>query len=150
TAGAMVVARDESHGSVGDAGDPDVNVAAIGYARQMLGQDDCTGLVAIPGEGGPLFLFDPIRPTDFEVVIFGAGHVARALVPILATLPCRIHWIDERADEFPDPAPPGDLRIVVSDDPVAEVAAAPAGCCFLVMTHSHALDESLAHAILAR
>ena len=32
----------------------------------------------------------------------------------------------------------------------AEVAAAPGGAYFLVMTHSHALDQTLAEAILAR
>src|SRR5690606_19678950 len=84
------------------------------------------------------------------VMLFGAGHVARALVPILASLGSRIHWVDERADAFPPAPPPGDLRILVSDDPVAEVATAPPACCFLVMTHSHALDEALAQAILAR
>ena len=34
--------------------------------------------------------------------------------------------------------------------PAAEVAAAGPGACFLVMTHSHALDQALAEAILRR
>jgi xanthine dehydrogenase accessory factor len=32
----------------------------------------------------------------------------------------------------------------------AEVAAAPAGCCYLVLTHSHDLDLALTTAILQR
>jgi xanthine dehydrogenase accessory factor len=39
---------------------------------------------------------------------------------------------------------------VATDVPEVEVAAAPRGACFLVMTHSHAQDESLAERILAR
>jgi xanthine dehydrogenase accessory factor len=147
SAGAMVVARDECEGSCGAAG---IDAAAAAHARRMLEQGDATALAALPASGETLFLFDPVRPPELEVVLFGAGHVARALVPILASLPCRIHWIDERADAFPAAVPPGDVRIIESDDPVAEVAAARAGACFLVMTHSHALDEALTQAILAR
>ncbi len=147
SAGAMVVASEQCHGSFGE---PGIDAASLAHARRMLGQGDQTALAALPGSGGLPFLFDPVLPPELEVVLFGAGHVARALVPILAALACRIHWIDERADAFPGVTPEGDVRIVVSDDPLAEVATAPAGCCFLVMTHSHALDESLAQAILAR
>ncbi|MDC6711336.1 hypothetical protein OEZ76_27365 [Leclercia adecarboxylata] len=28
--------------------------------------------------------------------MFGAGHVGRALVPLLASLPCKVRWIDSR------------------------------------------------------
>ena len=116
----------------------------------MLEEGEATALAAVPDDGGPLVLFGRVLPPDFEVVIFGAGHVARALVPILATLPSRVHWIDERADAFPQAPLARNVRRVVSDDPVGEVAVAPARACFLVMTHSHALDEALAQAILAR
>jgi len=33
--------------------------------------------------------------------------------------------------------------VFVSDEPAAEVPAAPAGAFFLVMTHNHALDEQI-------
>lgn len=147
SAGAMVVAEGERHGSVGAAPS---DAAVVAHARRMLEQGDATTLVALPEKDGALLLLDPVLPPDLELVLFGAGHVARALVPILAPLAGRIHWVDERADAFPVSPPAGNLRMVVSDDPVGEVAAAPANCCFLVMTHSHALDEALAHAILHR
>jgi xanthine dehydrogenase accessory factor len=90
-----------------------------------------------------------IRPTDFEIVLFGAGHVGRALARIFATLPCRVRWIDARANEFPAAAAPN-VEIVVTDDARGAVAAAPAGAVFLVLTHSHALDFELVEAILRR
>ena len=86
---------------------------------------------------------------DFSIVLFGAGHVGRAVVRALADIDCRIQWIDTREDAFPE-APPEHVACVVTDTPEAEVAAAPAGAYFLVMTHNHALDETLAAHILAR
>ena len=42
------------------------------------------------------------------------------------------------------------MTVVCTDAPTAEVNAAAPGSYFLVMTHSHALDQELAEAILAR
>ena len=45
---------------------------------------------------------------------------------------------------------PENVRIEATDAPEDVVASAPAGASYLVMTHSHALDQRLAEAILAR
>ena len=45
---------------------------------------------------------------------------------------------------------PEHVQCVTTDTPEAEVAAAPSGAYFLVMTHSHPQDEALAERILAR
>jgi xanthine dehydrogenase accessory factor len=74
--------------------------------------------------------------------LFGAGHVGRALVLALANLPFDVRWIDERADMFPA-AMPSNVMPVNTSNPVAEIAAAPAGAFILIMTHSHALDLDL-------
>jgi len=83
------------------------------------------------------------------LLLCGAGHVGRALVDVLQRLPFDIGWIDERADQFPSVVP-AHIRTIVTDTPEAEIAAAPAQAFFLVMTHSHALDEALCHEILKR
>jgi xanthine dehydrogenase accessory factor len=80
--------------------------------------------------------------------LFGAGHVAQALVPLLAALPLRIVWADSREAINTHQAPfPSDLpthiTTVVSDTLEAELSAAQAGDLALIMSHSHALDESL-------
>jgi len=92
----------------------------------------------------------PAPAPRFQLQLYGAGHVGRAIVRLLADIPCRVWWIDERESEFPpEPLPPHIERVCV--EPVqAEVAAAPPGCCYLVLTHSHDLDLALAQAILAR
>ncbi len=86
----------------------------------------------------------------FTLQLYGAGHVGRAVVHLLATLPCRVQWMDERESEFPAwPLPPHIERRCV--EPVqAEVASAAPGSFYLVLTHSHALDLALTQAILAR
>ncbi len=92
----------------------------------------------------------PETASRFTLQLYGAGHVGRAVVRLLATLPCRVRWVDERESEFPsDPLPPHIERCCV--EPVqAEVAAAPPGAFHLVLTHSHALDLALTEAILSR
>ena len=73
------------------------------------------------------------------LLLFGAGHVGRALVFALAPLPFSIRWIDEREDAFPPHIPVQTTPILTSDS-TAELAHAPAGAFVLVMTHSHPLD----------
>lgn len=85
--------------------------------------------------------------------LFGAGHVAQALVPLLAALPLRIVWADSReainTHQAPFPSDlPSNITTVVSDTLEAELAAAQAGDLTLIMSHSHALDESLVQAAL--
>ena len=88
------------------------------------------------------------RPT-FDVVLFGNGHVGRALVQVLGALPARVRWIDAREDDFPGGVP-ANVEVVVTDTPEAEVAHAPRGAYVVVTTHSHALDFALVEAALAR
>lgn len=100
-------------------------------------------------EAGDRWLIDPSLAFRPHLMLFGAGHVGAAIVRALADLPCYVTWIDERDDEFPHSVP-SNVRIEVTDTPEAMVNAAPAGASFLVMTHSHALDQRLAERILRR
>jgi xanthine dehydrogenase accessory protein XdhC len=84
-----------------------------------------------------------------HVVLFGAGHVGHALVTLLGRLPCVVQWVDERDELFPDEVP-ANVQLEATDTPDAIVDKAPAGACFLVMTHNHALDFSLAVRIMRR
>ncbi|WP_460449480.1 xanthine dehydrogenase accessory protein XdhC [Alsobacter sp. SYSU BS001988] len=83
------------------------------------------------------------------VLLFGAGHVGRALAIALAPLPFRLTWIDSRAGEFPAHIP-ANATVRVADNPVEEVAAAPPGAFVMVMTHSHPLDLAVTTAALRR
>lgn len=93
--------------------------------------------------------FEPIGTKQNHLVLFGAGHVAKALLHIVSTLPFRVTWIDEREDEFPEQMPQGVTKLV-SDDPVGEVNDMPPNSYYLVMTHNHQLDFELTKAIIDR
>jgi xanthine dehydrogenase accessory factor len=92
---------------------------------------------------------DTLVPDEMHVVLFGAGHVGHALVKVLATLPCRVHWVDERDTLFPAGLPEN-VEAEATDTAEAVVDQAPAGSYFLVMTHSHALDQTLCERIFRR
>lgn len=83
------------------------------------------------------------------LLLFGAGHVGRALAPALAPLPWRVTWIDSRADAFPA-VPPAGVACRTMMAPADAVGAAAAGTLFLIVTHSHPLDFTLAEAALRR
>ncbi|WP_313056731.1 xanthine dehydrogenase accessory protein XdhC [Stutzerimonas nitrititolerans] len=99
--------------------------------------------------GATVLLFEPMGQPQAHIAVFGAGHVGRALVPLLASLPCKVRWIDSRESEFPAQIPAG-VEKVVNDEVVDEVENMPAGSYFIVMTHNHQLDLELTAAILER
>jgi xanthine dehydrogenase accessory factor len=86
------------------------------------------------------------RPT---VLIYGAGHVGRALAQALVPLPFRITVVDGRPEELERTLAPG-VRTVLTDSPLSLAEAAPATAAHVVMTHSHALDSLIAAAVLDR
>lgn len=99
--------------------------------------------------GVNVLLFEPMGRPQAQIAVFGAGHVGRALVPLLASLPCRVRWIDSRENEFPQTLP-ADVLKIVNDEPLDEVAELPVGSYCIVMTHDHQLDLELTAAILKR
>ncbi len=135
-------------GTWGSLGDAVLDARAAERARALLAAGAREAVLAAAGDG-PAALFEPLQPSDFDVCLFGAGHVGRALAQVLGTLPCRVRWVDSRAGEFPA-AIPDNVRAVRTDAPVAEVGTARPGTYFLVLTHSHALDLELVEAILRR
>ena len=98
---------------------------------------------------GRRWLADLVAAPRARLLLFGAGHVGAAIVRALAELPCRVSWVDEREDLFPANLP-GNVGVEVTDSPEALAATAAPGTSFLVMTHSHALDQRLAETILKR
>ena len=87
-------------------------------------------------------------PGETDLWLFGAGHVARALVNVLAELPFRITWIDSREAMLPRELP-ASVRSLHSPYPAEEVKDMPAGAWALVMTHSHDEDLAICEALLA-
>jgi xanthine dehydrogenase accessory factor len=151
----MVISANQAFDTIGGG---HLEYKAMKIAREMLasGKQDTHlerfSLGASLGQccgGATVLLFEPMGQVQAQIAVFGAGHVGRALVPLLASLPCRVRWIDSREDEFPEQIPHG-VRKIVSEEPVDEIDDLPAGSYCIVMTHNHQLDLELTAAILKR
>ena len=133
----MVVSADRMFDTIGGG---HLEFKAMQIAREMLasGKQDTHlerfSLGASLGQccgGATVLLFEPMGQVQAQIAVFGAGHVGRALVPLLASLPVGVCQ-------------------VITDEPVDEVDDLPAGSYCIVMTHNHQLDLELTAAILKR
>lgn len=162
----MLVAADALAGSIGGG---HLEWRAVGRARECLRagivepQEQSFTLGAALGQccGGVVTLrlqrltparlaAWPVPATRFELQLHGAGHVGRAIARLLAGIDCRVQWIDEREAAFPTEPAPSHIERLAIDEPAAEVAGAPVGAAYLVLTHSHDLDLRIVEAVLRR
>jgi xanthine dehydrogenase accessory factor len=100
----------------------------------------CGGIVRV--------YFEAFNVTRWNIVVFGAGHVAAALVDLLSRLDCRITCIDTRPEwlgRLPDS--PKLVKVLSADLP-AEVAKIPEGSYVVLMTMGHTTDRPILVEIL--
>lgn len=163
----MLVDASRCEGTIGGG---HLELKAIEQARRMLAGGDaapqgaryplgpalgqcCGGAVTLSFarlDAQGLAAWPPAAPR-FHLQLYGAGHVGRAIVRALAPLHVRVEWIDERDEEFPpDAVLPAHTRKVCVDAIESEVAQAPRGAFYLVLTHRHDLDLRIGEAILRR
>ena len=90
-----------------------------------------------------------LRGPATPLALFGGGHVGKALVNVLGTLPFVVAWIDSRDEIFPAQVP--DNVACEHSDPVqAAVAGLAPGSRVLIMSFSHAEDLDIVAACLRR
>lgn len=92
----------------GNLGGGKVEARAIRHAEELLeaGGDTCSMEtwnlqrdVGMTCGGEMTFLFEKVVAREpWHIAVFGAGHVSQALVPVLATLSCRLDVFDTRSD----------------------------------------------------
>jgi xanthine dehydrogenase accessory factor len=151
----LVTVAGRQHGTVGGG---KVEARAIQEAQAMLADDSapktrfyqwslekdigmtCGGIVRV--------YFEAFNVTRWNIVVFGAGHVANALMDVLLRLDCRITCFDPR-QEWIDRLPSAPrLTKVLSPDMPAEVAKIPEGSFVLLMTMGHTTDKPILIEIL--
>jgi xanthine dehydrogenase accessory factor len=101
------------------------------------------------GARGPLptagarFL-EPVETESLPVLLFGAGHVGRAIAARSAGLPLHLAWYDSRPEMAETPG------VVLADEAqmAAQAAEAPDGSAVVIMSHDHGLDYRLTAAAL--
>jgi len=142
----------------GTVGGGKIEARAIQEAQAMLADDSapktrfhqwslekdigmtCGGIVRV--------YFEAFNVTRWNIVVFGAGHVAAALMESLIRLDCRVTCIDPRPEWLERlPASPKLHRVQTSDMP-AEVAKIPEGSFVLLMTMGHTTDKPILIEIL--
>ena len=94
------------------------------------------------------WMIEPLTIPRRRIWVWGAGHVGRAIIAVLAPLPgLHLTWIDTDRARFPDEIPAG-VTIHAAPAPGALVADAPRDAEHLILTFSHALDLELCHLLL--
>jgi xanthine dehydrogenase accessory factor len=163
----MLVTADRTEGTIGGG---HLEFVAIATARQVLAGAEpppdtryalgpslgqCCGVVVWLRVGrldAGLLADWPATPPRLRIAVAGNGHVGRALVALLATLPVEVDWLATLADEGTPPPDPqiaeGLVRLHVDDDPVGALRDLAPGSHLRILTHSHALDFELAAAAL--
>lgn len=151
----MLVTKDSLTGSVGGSHS---ERQAILRARDLLTNGGQTVCETVANEaqtdhctGSLTLLYEPLFLKAFHILLFGAGHVGKALIHILTTLDCQVTWVDSRAGMFPEQARLApNINTILADSPQKIVQQAPAGSYYLLMSHSHERDFEIGEAILLR
>lgn len=101
--------------------------------------------------GGVVKLFfESFNHGQWQIVIFGAGHVAAAVIHCLLPLECRITCIDPRADWIAKLPEHPRLRTIVAATPQEHVASLPENAFVLCMTMGHRTDRPILEEIFRR
>ena len=133
-------------------------------ARKLLAADPPNRLKSAPlaavERDGDTWWLEPVGQEHPRLLLFGAGHVGREVARLLSRLPFTVTWVDSRDDAFDaraldaiafhDEAAAGRIATLRTDDPVRQVREAGPGGIYVVMTHSHQLDEEICFTVLQR
>jgi xanthine dehydrogenase accessory factor len=93
--------------------------------------------------GGRMEIFvEPIQGT-MQLILCGAGHIARALAPLVARLGFSVLVVDDREEQNSETRFPGMRRELCDPDSFLRRHPPGADDWLLIATHDHALDERL-------
>jgi len=151
----LVTVEGRSFGTVGGG---KIEARAIEEAKRLLSDDSapktsfyqwslekdigmtCGGIVRV--------YFEAFNVTRWHIWVFGAGHVANALVDLLLRLDCRVTCLDTREEWLGRLPVSPKLTKVHSSDLPSEVAKIPEGAFVVLMTMGHTTDKPILIEIL--
>jgi len=84
--------------------------------------------------------FETYRAADWQIAVFGAGHVAQAVIAALMPLQCRIVCIDSRRDWLDTLPDSPKLERRLRETPAMEIHSLEPDTFVLMMTQGHATD----------
>jgi xanthine dehydrogenase accessory factor len=125
---------------------PEGRAMPLAVARMLdraRARGEAPGLVWTGG-----WLVEPVAVPVRNLWVWGAGHVGRAIVAVMAPLPgVAVTWADVARGRFPEVVPEG-VAVRAEAELAALVANAPREAEHLILTFSHALDLALCHRLL--
>ncbi len=122
-------------------------------AKDLLLLSDSPTIVQFENQSGALteVCFEKVLTSEVQpVVIFGAGHISRALMPILINLPIKIYWVDDRAEQFDKYQGDTSQIDIICDDFVQSIPDLPDSSYCLVITYSHQIDFEICEKMITQ
>jgi xanthine dehydrogenase accessory factor len=114
-----------------------------GSSTSMLVEWNLQRDVGMTCGGVVKLFFETYNHSPWQITIFGAGHVAAAVIHCLLPLECRITCIDPRREWLARLADHPRLKKVLAEDAPAQVAALPVDAFVLCMTMGHRTDRPI-------
>ncbi len=138
----------------GTVGGGKVEAKVIAHAQSLLQRDAAAPAiefvtwnlqrdVGMTCGGEVSYLFELYRTTSWNIAVFGAGHVAQALVQALLPLRCRVTCVDPREEWLAKLPKHKKLETRLTSDMPGLVARFSKDTFFVVMTQGHATDVPL-------
>ena len=113
----------------------------------LVAQTACELMMLKDADGRASRFVEAAHRPSTPLVIYGAGHVGRALVRVLEGTPFAVTWVDIKPERFPADVR-DDVERVILDNPADHVQAVPGGAFHVVMSHSHSIDLDICRAVL--
>jgi xanthine dehydrogenase accessory factor len=147
----MIVTHDGLHS--GTVGGGKIETKAIGEAQKMLRGEieektafvswnlnkdvgmTCGGIVKL--------YFEAFNVARWNIVVFGAGHIAQALTSLLVNLDCRILCIDPRSEWLERLPKSPKLTPMLAPDMRSVVKTLPDDAFVVLMTMGHTTDKPI-------
>ena len=133
---------------------PRMGIYAEGQLRFMESVDEAAvaahlGPRSVLVQGEPMLYIEPLVRSG-RVYVFGGGHVAQALVPVLAGVGFRCVVFDDR-ERFTSPAlfPDAAGRITGDFDRIGDFLTVSESDCIVIMTRGHEADYTVLEQALA-
>jgi xanthine dehydrogenase accessory factor len=142
----------------GTVGGGKLEARAISHAMDLLKNPDVdvceliewnlTRDIGMTCGGVVKFLFEIHRPKAWHIVVFGAGHVAQELVPMLCKLECHVTCIDSRPEWLSRISDENNLTKICEPEPKNQVKNFNSQDYFVLMTQGHGTDLPILSEIL--
>lgn len=134
----------------GTVGGGKIEMACLARARELLSEADAPTTqfvewnlqreIGMTCGGVVRMYFELYVQQTWRIAVFGAGHVAQALVPVLSTLKCQLKCFDAREDWTRRFAPAPNLSVTALPQPKDAVAGLARDTFIVSMTMGHAHD----------